>query len=268
MSPDPWLELQNVYWETDPPESREILAQVDLRLGRDDRVGILGHSGAGKTTLALILAGLTRPTRGTVRVASEVGRLAVGLVFQEAEASFFEETVVEDVAFGPRNFGLEDPLARAAEALRLVGLSADRIGRQAPETLSGGEARRAAIAGVLACDPGLVVFDEPTTGLDAYGVAQFRQILERLRARGDGYVLISHEIDLVAGECDRLVVLERGRIHWQGPAASLAAGLPSDWPRPGQELLRIREALRSRGWTSAELEGPVESLAEAIARRL
>jgi energy-coupling factor transporter ATP-binding protein EcfA2 len=259
--------LSGVGWTGDPPDATDVLTGIDLVLRRGDRVGILGHSGAGKTTLARILAGLMDPSTGTVRVAADPNRLAVGLVFQEAEASFFEETVLEDVAFGPRNFGLDGPLERAAEALRRVGIDAETVGRQAPETLSGGEARRAAIACILACDPGLVVFDEPTTGLDAGGVARFREILAELRARQEGYVLISHEIDLVAAECDRIVVLEHGRIRWEGPPADLATGLPADWPRPGQELVRIRRALLERGWIVAGDDATPRALADVIRHR-
>ena len=263
----PIVELRNVgWWSPSHPEHRALQA-VDLTIRSGDRIGVVGRSGSGKTTLALILAGLLEPAEGTVTRAAPAGRLAVGVVFQEAEASFFEETVLEDVAFGPRNLGLPDPLERARAALARVGLDPDRVGGQAPETLSGGEARRAAIASILAADPAFVVFDEPTTGLDAEGVARLRTILAGLRDECRGYVLISHELELVVAETERVVVLHHGRPHWEGPSRSLGSGLPEPWPRADLGFREVSDAALAQGWLDDPSPTP-RAVAAAIAPRL
>ena len=255
------VRLRGIRWIADRglPDEREVLRGIDLELRSGDRLGLVGRSGSGKTTLATIVAGLLEPTAGEVE-----GTAA--LVFQEPERSFFEETVREDVAFGPRNRGLpdSDALARADEALATCGLDPARFGPRAPETLSGGEARRAAIAGVVAFRPDLLVFDEPTSGLDAGGVAQFRAVLAALRARGAGYLLISHDAALLAAECERALVLEDGRIAWDGPADRIA----ERWPDADLGAIAdVAEAFRARGWRRADDPVTPEALAEAWASR-
>ena len=246
-----------VRWVADEglPDEREVLAGVDLDLGPRDRIGLAGRSGSGKTTLATILAGLLEPTSG------EVAGRAV-LVFQDPERGFFEETVLEDVAFGPRNAGLPESEARqrAETAMRTVGLDPDRFGNRAPETLSGGEARRAAIAGVLALSPRAIVFDEPTTGLDADGVAGFRDILRALREEGAAYLVVSHESSLLAAECERVLVLAEGLVVADGSSAR-----GDESPAGERELARVADALRTRGWLTEDVPATVETIVEAWA---
>ena len=219
----PLVGLREVCWHSEdgvgPP--REVLRGASLEIFPGERVGIAGRSGAGKTTLAAILAGLLEPTAGEVaraplprRIPKTGARLPVALAFQEPERGFFDETVERDVAFGPRNLGLEEAPARvrAPAALERVGLSPAVFGGRAPETLSGGEARRAGIAGLLALDADLVVLDEPTTGLDAEGIARLREILAGLRRDGVALLLVSHEAALLDAECDRVLHLVDGRL--------------------------------------------------------
>jgi energy-coupling factor transport system ATP-binding protein len=252
------LRLDAVRW-TAPDEAgpaRDVLDSVDLEIGEGESVGIVGRSGAGKTTLVTIAAGLLEPTAGRVTGPSG-GPPApgeIGLVFQEPERGFFEETVLADVAFGPRNVGASVAGAEEAarEALRTVGLPPELFAGRAPETLSGGEARRAAIAAVLALGPRVLLFDEPTTGLDADGVERFRGVLAELRRRRSSYVVVSHDLELLAEECERLLVLEDGHIVFDGPTGALPEGLPPDWRENpaawGGELAFVAAAMRARGW--------------------
>lgn len=217
----PLVRLQGVHWasEDGTGPAREVLRGVDLEVFPGERVGVTGRTGAGKTTLAAILAGLMPPAAGEVERSRPAKRTAaprvpVALAFQEPERGFFEETVERDVAFGPANLGLPeaDARARAHAALDRVGLDPAAFGPRSPETLSGGEARRAGIAGLLALESDLVVLDEPTTGLDAEGVARLRHILAGLRHDGTAFLLVSHETALLRAECDRVLELVDGRL--------------------------------------------------------
>jgi energy-coupling factor transport system ATP-binding protein len=231
-------------------------------------VGLLGRSGAGKTTLATILGGLLEPTTGTVEWSDDPApgrerRVRAALAFQEPERGFFEESLLEDVAFGPRNLGLPEEAARrrAEDALRRVGLDPARFGPRDPLTLSGGEARRAGIAGILAMDSRLVVLDEPTTGLDADGWARLREILAGLRADRVAALLVSHELPLLLGACDRLAVLEGGRISWTGAPADLPDDVPAGWRGDGGgDLAPVVRGLRAEG----RLSGAVPATADAV----
>jgi energy-coupling factor transport system ATP-binding protein len=218
QAPDlPIVRADHVGFRAEP--TGQVLDDVSLSIRPGDALGLVGPSGAGKTTLLLLLAGLLEPSSGEVQHPAS-DRSSVGLVFQEPERAFFEATVLEDVAFGPRNRGRAEPdaLAAAREALVRVGLDPETIGSRAPETLSGGEARRAAIAGILAFAPRAVLFDEPTIGLDAEGVLRFREIRARLADEGTATVLVSHDLPLVAVECDHVITLRKGRIESEGPA--------------------------------------------------
>lgn len=191
---------------------RPLLQGISLELTANERLGVVGDSGAGKTTLLSVAAGLLLPTTGTVVHAGN-DRSRVGLVFQEAERAFFEPTVLEDVMFGARNRGLSEPDARTAAELALTqaGLDPGSFGGRSPETLSGGEARRAAIAGILVNDPALMLFDEPTTGLDVDGFDSLHGLLDDLANRGRGFVIASHEREWLASRVPVLLMLAEGR---------------------------------------------------------
>lgn len=268
------LRLEDVRWLANPGTEgeRAVLDGVDLEVGEGERVGIVGRSGAGKTTLVTIAAGLLPPTSGRVigSTGAPPGPGEIGLVFQEPERGFFEETVLQDVAFGARNMGASQAGAAEAarQALRTVGLDPDRFGGRAPETLSGGEARRAAIAGVLALGPRVVVFDEPTTGLDADGVERLRTVLGAVREAGRTCLIVSHDLELLAEECDRLVVLSGGRLAWDGDPGRLPEGLPESWRNDpaawGGELALVADAMRARGWIDGSNRIDPETLAAAF----
>ena len=238
---------------------------VDLHLSPGECVGLLGATGSGKSTLALNAAALLRPYRGTVSVDGlrpwnvsrwrRAGQLralrrAVGLVFQRPEAQFFEETVEEEVAFGPINYGMPERSARGAarSALGLMGLD-PAMGSRSPFELSGGEMRRVAIAGVLAFSPDYVLLDEPTAGLDADGRRVLLDLVAGLRGTGRGVLLITHRMEEAGALADRLLVLSRGRMVATGtPRAVFGFGPElAEWglePPAGAALLA---ALAARG---------------------
>ncbi|MFN8177875.1 MAG: energy-coupling factor transporter ATPase [bacterium] len=243
----PLVDVRGVRWTVDDGtgKPREVLRGVDLTIHSGERMGLVGPSGAGKTTLAAIVGGLFEPTGGEVRWADAAPpthaslpgspaaprRAPVALVFQDPERGFFEESVLADVAFGPRSFGLAETAAveRARTALRKVGLDPDVFGDRPPETLSGGEARRAAIAGILSLEARLLVLDEPSSGLDADGRARLHDVLEELGREGVAMLVISHDVPFLLAACDRLAVLEEGRIVWDGPTSRAEAELPAPW---------------------------------------
>lgn len=276
----PIVRLESVRWVADAgiPTEREVLAGIDLAIRAGERIGLAGRSGSGKTTLASILAGLVDPTSGRIwdgqRERPRGGSPApgaIGVVFQEPEIGFFEESVLADVAFGPRAVGVREADAplRAEEALRAVGLDPAVFGSRTPETLSGGEARRAGIAGVLAFRPRLVVFDEPTTGLDAEGLDRFRSILESIHARGAAYLVVSHELPILLEHCDRVLFLDAGRVAWDGPSSDLVRALPESWVKDlalrGGEMIALAQALRDHGWIGDDVPPTPEALARAWA---
>jgi len=216
--------VRHVYLQHSPLEA-VALRGVSLVIDQGERVGIIGPTGSGKSTLVQTFNGLLRPTEGTVLVnGTDVFapttdrrriRQQVALLFQYPEQQLFEETVAKDVAFGPRNLGLseEAAAARAREALRAVGLDPDVFGPRSPFTLSGGEMRRVALAGVLAMEPGVLILDEPTAGLDPQGKADFLRLALELHAqRGLTLIVISHSMDEVAQVAERVIVLDKGAV--------------------------------------------------------
>ena len=206
---------------------------VSLTISQGDLVVVLGPTGAGKTTLLRAAAGLLPLSRGSVEVdglpASGRGsaRGAVGLVFQRPEAQFFSLSVEDDCAFGPRNLGRSpgDAQGDAREALAAVGLDPPTFGPREPWSLSGGEARRAALAGVLAMRPRYLLLDEPTAGLDAAGRVAVCAAIEEARARA-GVLVVTHDAESFLGSADRVLVLRDGRTVFDGDVDALLEELP------------------------------------------
>ncbi|MDR7483772.1 MAG: energy-coupling factor transporter ATPase [Armatimonadota bacterium] len=217
------------------PMAQDALRGVTLQIRAGDLVGIIGPTGSGKSTLIQHFNGLLRPTRGTVRIAGEDlwapqtdrrrVRQRIGLVFQFPEYQLFEETVRADVAYGPRNLGLpEDEVsARVDDALRAVGLDPGAFGPRSPFSLSGGEMRRVALAGILAMRPEVLVLDEPAAGLDPRGKADLLDRIERLHRSGLTVILVTHSMDEVARLARRIVVMHGGRVVAEGSPREIFA---------------------------------------------
>lgn len=215
------LESVSVEYDGGLPSPTTALRGVDLELGVGECAAVVGPTGAGKTSLLEVAAGLLPPSRGRVALVSSGSRAdprsAVGLVYQFPEAQFFEETVLDDVAFGPRRQGLQESEieARIAEALRMVGLELGRFAQRSPASLSAGEQRRAAIAGILALDRPFLFLDEPTAGLDP---ASRECIADLIAAEGTrrGILVVTHDLDLADRVAERIIVLSAGTVVADG----------------------------------------------------
>lgn len=200
------------------------LRDVDLTVSRGELTLVLGPTGSGKSTLLRLAAGLLRPSSGRVTLDGTVAagviageRGGVGLLFQSPEAQLFAETVVQDVAFGPANQGRspEEARADALGALVSVGLDPESFGDRSPFTLSGGEARRVACAGVLASHPGYLLLDEPTAGLDADGRAAIIDLVVGLKSQA-GIAVVTHDAEEFLPYCDRVLVIDGGASAFSG----------------------------------------------------
>ncbi len=200
------------------PFAQRALDEVDLSVEPGTLTLLVGATGSGKSTLLRVACGLMPPQSGSVELDgrvvthAETGKDGIGVVFQSPEAQLFAETVIADVAFGPRNQGLDEDeaLVTAAEAMRRVGLDPDVFGERSPFSLSGGEARRAALAGVLALGSSYLLLDEPTAGLDASGRSAVMGIVEELR-HSTGIVVATHDIEEFLPHADQVLILESGR---------------------------------------------------------
>jgi energy-coupling factor transport system ATP-binding protein len=216
--------LHHVFFPGTPLE-KAALSGIDLSIGAGEFIALIGRTGSGKTTLALSLNGLLIPTKGSVCVGDvtvgpktkKTARLRdrVGLVFQYPEHQLFEETVISEISFGLVNRGgLSDHEieTRVYEAARLVNLDLDRLKDRSPFTLSGGEQRKVAIASIICMEPDILIFDEPTQGLDSRSRTEALRHIKELNARGKTIIIISHDLEEVIRVADRIVVLERGKI--------------------------------------------------------
>lgn len=202
------------------------IKDISFEIEEGSFTGLIGHTGSGKSTLIQHLNGLIKPSSGTVFFKGEDVfaesyslkslRSRVGLVFQYPEYQLFEEDVIKDVMYGPKNMGLSDEEARekAVEALKLTGMN-EELYERSPFELSGGQKRRAAIAGVLSMEPEVLILDEPTAGLDPHGRDEILETIDKLhRERGITIILVSHSMDDIAKYADRLLVLDKGELKY------------------------------------------------------
>ena len=261
------------------PFSAVALNDVSLTIEDGELIGLLGHTGSGKTTLVQHLNGLIKPTSGRVVVdgldLTQKGvsllevRKKVGLVFQYPEYQLFEETVAKDIAFGPRNMGLdaEEIDRRVRGAMLQVGLNYDEVAERSPFELSGGQMRRVAIAGVLAMRPRVLILDEPTAGLDPAGRNSILQMIRDLHAAGGlTVIMVSHSMDDVARFTERLIVFDHSHVVMDGTPAEVFSqpeklcGIGLAVP----QATRIAMALKARGIALPESIYTYEQLKAAL----
>ena len=243
------------------PFSAVALKDITLTIEDGELIGLLGHTGSGKTTLVQHLNGLIKSTEGKVIVdgldISEKGtsllevRRKVGLVFQYPEYQLFEETVAKDIAFGPKNLGLSDEEIdqRVRTAMEKVGLDYEEIAERSPFELSGGQMRRVAIAGVLAMQPKVLVLDEPTAGLDPAGRRSILDMIRQLHAAGGlTVIMVSHSMDDISTLATRLIVMSRGELAMTGTPREvfknreLLASIGLGVPQAAELAFQLREA--------------------------
>lgn len=277
------LKCENLTYEYDAGTSmaRRAVDEISLTIPSGQFVGIVGHTGSGKTTFVQLLDGLLKPTAGVVSIdgvdIASKGfdrrsmRSSVGIVFQYPEYQLFEQTVIKDVSFGPKNQGLsdEDAAKEAAEALRKVGIS-EEMHSSSPFELSGGQRRRVAIAGVIAMRPKILILDEPTAGLDPAGREEILGLLSELHKDGMSILLVSHSMEDVARYVERILVMDKGKIFLDGAPREVfshseeleAIGLAAP------EVSYILKALKAAGIDVDTTITTVEEAVKEIKRKL
>lgn len=272
--------LTHIYMPNSPFETKA-LDNVSLRIEDGEFIGIIGHTGSGKSTLIAHLNALEKNVPGTVFVnGKDLGskdiRLAdirreVGLVFQYPEYQLFEETVAKDIAFGPNNLKLDSKEieARVEYAMTAVGLDLS-LKDASPFGLSGGQKRRVAIAGVLAMKPSILILDEPAAGLDPAGRRGMLELIDGIHRSGVTVIMVSHSMDDVGRYCDRLYVLDHGKIAFEGtPKAVFTHGeelnaIGLDVPQGA----KLAENLRAKGFDIPEGAYTLREVGDAILANL
>lgn len=275
------IEHLNYVYMTGGPYETKALSDVNLTIRDGEFIGLIGHTGSGKSTLVQHLNGLIMPTSGRVLVdgmdLADKGtdrraiRQRVGLVFQYPENQLFEETVEKDIAFGPKNLGLDEAEIdrRVKDAMRRVALDYDRLHDRSVFELSGGQMRRVAIAGVLAMEPQVLVLDEPCAGLDPRGREEILGLIKRLHEEaGTTIVMVSHSMDDVASLADRVIVMNHGEVVMDGAPRDVFAcgeelrGMGLDVP----QAVLLADRLRERGFDIPEGIYRIEEIKTEIER--
>ena len=273
------IEKLNYVYMAGGPYETKALNDVSLTIGDGEFIGLIGHTGSGKSTLVQHLNGLLRPTSGRILVDGldladkqtdrRAVRRKVGLVFQYPENQLFEETVEKDIAFGPRNLGLDDAEVsrRVREAMAKVALDYERLKDRSVFELSGGQMRRVAIAGVLAMEPGTLVLDEPCAGLDPRGREEILGLIRNLHEQaGTTIVMVSHSMDDVASLAERVIVMNHGEVFMDGaPREVFSRG--DDLRAIGLDVpqaVELAQQLRARGLPVPEGVYREEELEQAI----
>ena len=274
--------VSHVYGK-DTPMAYTALDDMNVEFKEGKMTAIIGQTGSGKSTLVQHLNALLLPTEGTVYVMDRTIsadskpkglkslRGDVGLVFQFPEYQLFEETVIKDVAFGPRNFGDDEKTAyeKAAKALAVTGFSKELFDRS-PLELSGGQKRRVAIAGILAMDPKILVLDEPTAGLDPQGTIHMMNLFTRLNEMGKTILLVTHDMEQVFKHCDDVVVVADGKckIHTTVKEFFKDSSVCEEMDILPPALIRMRDALRKKGFVIDDDVLNLPRLADVVAKQV
>lgn len=258
------LETENLthYYENGMAGAVAAIEDINVKFEKGEIVGIIGHTGSGKSTLLQHLNGLLKPDSGRVLLDGEdinkdkrtlrAARFKVGLCFQYPEYQLFEETVYKDISFGPKNMGLDgdETDRRVRRAAEFVGLSEEHL-KKSPFDLSGGEKRRAAIAGVMAMEPEVLILDEPTAGLDPRGREIILSLVRTYREQtGSTVILVSHSMEDVAKTADKVLVLNRSRVAMFGTVPEVYSRTDEleEMGLSVPQITKIFRALHDRGF--------------------
>ena len=243
------------------PNEVEALHNVSLDIPEDKITAIIGHTGSGKSTLIQTLNGLLLPTSGEVRVGEYLItnkkkknkrikelRKSLAIVFQFPEYQLFEETVEKDVAFGLKNYGYkeDEAIKLAHKALEEVGIDKSFY-KRSPFELSGGEKRRVAIAGIIALNPDILVLDEPTAGLDPLGSKIILNLIDKFNKEGKTIILVTHDMNIVLNYSDHVIVMNDGKVAFEGTPSELFSGDISTYSIDVPELFKFVKLLESKG---------------------
>ena len=253
-----FIHLEDMYftYSLGMPFETEVLKNINLEIDKGEFIGLIGHTGCGKTTLIQHFNGLLTPTSGKIYVEGvdlnkkgvnlKLVRQKIGLVFQYPENQLFEETIYQEVAFGPKKLGLSEEKIkkRVREALKMVDLDYNLYAERSPFSLSGGEMRRVALASILSIRPKMLILDEPTANLDPQGRDNILSEIKKIHYNfGMGVVLVSHNMEKVAETVNRLVVMHRGEIIMDGAPRDIFEKHANELIEVGLGLPQVTECM-------------------------
>ena len=271
-------------YNKDMPYAKKALDNINLDIKEGIVTALIGETGSGKSTLVEHLNALLLPTEGSLDVLDyriipktkmrflKYLRKDVGLVFQFSEYQLFEETVLKDVMFGPLNFGYsqKEALKMAVDALKLVGVEKDLF-ESSPLELSGGQRRRVAIAGIIACDPKIIVLDEPTAGLDPMGAKEMINLFVSLNKKMNKTVIIvSHDNEMVYNYCDETVVLNHGKIMYHGSTLDLFndADKLKEFNMLEPQIVTFKNMLIEKGFKISKQARTLDMIVDEVSRQI